>query len=110
MKINESNHNDILVFTVQGRADSDGVFVLDDVLMEALNRQYYKIILDLSQLEYINSSGMRVLAEVLNAVQKEDGDLYLTTPPERVRRVFEIIGFDNFFQMYPSVEEALGHF
>lgn len=110
MQISEIQQDDILIVVLVGRADSDGTAILDEVLHSALQKGYSKIILDIGKLEYINSAGLRIFAEALKLTQAKGGDLYLTPPPPRVRRVFEIIGFDNFFQFFDNTEQALKAF
>lgn len=110
MNITERLENDVTVFIVDGRIDSVGAVDLDLALQEAITAERYKLILDLGDVRYINSSGLRTLADILTQAQSNKGDLKLVNLNPKVKRVFEIIGFDNFFAIYPTLEEALAHF
>jgi anti-anti-sigma factor len=68
------------------------------------------MILDLSQLVYINSAGLRVLAATLTENQKGGGDLLLVAPSAKIRRVLQIIGFDHFFRMFDNLDAAVTEF
>jgi len=67
-------------------------------------------VLDLSGVTYINSAGLRTLADFLTRNRASGGDLHLVSLSPKVERVFKIIGFDRFFDIYDSVEEATADF
>jgi anti-anti-sigma factor len=107
MNITQEQQGNISVFTLQGRADSVGASQLEQALRQASNS---RVILDMSQLVYINSAGLRILAALLTENQQGGGDLLLVAPSTRIRRVFQIIGFDNFFRMFDSLDAAVNGF
>jgi anti-anti-sigma factor len=65
------------------------------------------MVLDMSDLRYISSAGLRILADVLTRNQEAGGDLKLASLNKKVQRVFEIIGFDKFFAIYETVDAAV---
>ena len=106
MQITEHDQNGISVFALQGRVDSAGASDLDRVLQGAIGAGHYKLVLDMAGVSYINSAGLRTLADILTKSRSNDGDLRLVALTPKVERVFKIIGFDKFFTLYDSVEEA----
>ncbi len=106
MQITEHDHNGISVFALQGRVDSAGASDLDKALQDAIGAGHYKLVLDMAGVSYINSAGLRTLADILTKSRSNDGDLRLVALTSKVERVFKIIGFDKFFTLYDSVEEA----
>jgi anti-anti-sigma factor len=110
MKIQESTQNDIVVFTIDGRVDSEGAVDLDLGLQAAATDGKSKMILDLSNVKYINSAGLRTLADILTRNREEGGDLKLASLHPKVLRVLQIIGFDKFFSIYDSVASAQSAF
>ena len=107
MNITENRQGPISTFTLQGRVDSAGAVELEQALHEALSAGRTQIVLDLSKVAYINSAGLRILADVLTQNQANGGDLVLVAPSTRVRRVLQIVGFDRFFRMFDSMESAV---
>lgn len=107
MDITSSQQGTVSVLSLLGRADSVGATQLEQALQQAPN---VRVVLDMSQLVYINSAALRVLAAALTDHQQGGGDLLLVAPPRKVRRIFEIIGFDRFFRMVDTVEAAVGEF
>ncbi|HVO70920.1 MAG TPA: STAS domain-containing protein [Aggregatilineaceae bacterium] len=110
MNITEREQNGVTIFTLEGRVDSEGAVDLDLALQTATSEGKSKMILEMSQVRYINSSGLRTLADILTQNRKSGGDLKLVNLHPKVQRVFQIIGFDKFFSIYPTVEEALASF
>jgi anti-sigma B factor antagonist len=110
MKITERQEKEVVIFTLEGRVDSEGSVDLDLALQTAVSEGKHKMILDLSQVRYINSAGLRILADILTQNKENGGDLRLADLNPKVRRVFQIIGFDKFFNIYATVEEALAGF
>jgi len=110
MNITEQERNGITIFTLDGRVDSEGAVDLDLALQSATSEGKYKLILEMSEVRYINSAGLRSLADILTQTQENDGNLKLVDLNPKVRRVFQIIGFDKFFELYDSIEDAIATF
>jgi anti-sigma B factor antagonist len=79
-------------------------------LHAALDEGKYKMILNMAELRYINSAGLRTLADVLTQCKDNGGDLKLVALNHKIQRIFEIVGFHHFFAIYASNEEALASF
>ncbi len=110
MEITQRAANGVQIFTLQGRIDSAGAAKMDQMLQQAASNRQYKMILDMSQVTYVNSAGLRSLADILTRNRAQEGDLRLVALHPKVERVFKIIGFDKFFNMYASVEAAMQGF
>ncbi len=102
--------NGVMICVLEGRVDSAGASQLDEELQHALTDGQYKIVLDMAGVTYINSSGLRTLADVLTQSRAQEGDLRLVALSPKVERVFKIIGFDKFFDTYTAVDDALAGF
>jgi anti-sigma B factor antagonist len=107
MNITEKEQGGVAIFVLEGRVDSEGAVDLDLALQTAVTEDKYKIVLDMSQVRYINSAGLRTLADILTQAKENNGFLRLVDLNPKVARVFQIIGFDKFFDIFPTVEEAL---
>jgi anti-anti-sigma factor len=99
--------NDVTVFVIEGRVDSAGASDMDAVLQEAAAGGKHKMVLDMSGVTYINSAGLRTLADILTQNRANGGDLRLVALSPKVERVFKIIGFDKFFETFNSVDAAM---
>ncbi|RPJ02661.1 MAG: anti-sigma factor antagonist [Chloroflexi bacterium] len=110
MNITEREQNGITIFALEGRVDSEGAVDLDLALQAASAEGKHKMVLDMSEVRYINSAGLRTLADILTQNKNENGDLKLVNLNPKVQRVFQIIGFDKFFTIYPTIQDAMAAF
>ncbi|MEN6372797.1 MAG: STAS domain-containing protein [Armatimonadota bacterium] len=65
-----------------------------------------QILIDLTEVEYFDSTALGVLIGGLKRMRERDGNLSLICPNPRIRRVFEITGLDKIFDIYNSADEA----
>ena len=110
MQITDREVNGVKVYTLTGRVDSEGCEVLDNVLSAAINTQHYKLVLDMTEVQYVNSAALRTLAEIISTTREHNGDLRLAALQPKVKRVLQIVGFDRYSALYGSVDEALVDF
>lgn len=105
----ESNVQDgILILTIKGDliGDESGpqlVGMVSDGLQDGIK----KCIVDLSQVRYISSSGIGVLITILTKMRNADGEVYLTSPSEHVKKLLIITKLNNIFTVFDTLEEAL---
>lgn len=76
-------------------------------LNEAIARGKTSVILDLSAVEFIDSTGLSVLLNGLRRVTRAKGRLALVCANPTVLRLFEITKLDSTFDIYPAREEAI---
>jgi len=97
----------ITILKVSGFVDASNISRFDDELYSHIKRGETKIIIDCSDLQYINSMGMGILLEARQLATKKDGDIVILNLPKKISKVFEILGFNEIFKFYTSEEEAL---
>ncbi len=76
-------------------------------LAEIIARKPDHVVVDLSKVSYIDSSGLAVLIEGMQTVQRNGGKFALAGLQDGVRPIFEIARLDQVFRIYPTVDEAL---
>jgi anti-sigma B factor antagonist len=75
-------------------------------LREAIAAKPAKIIIDLSKVTFIDSSGLAVLLEGMQGVESYGGKFYLVAIQEMLRPIFETSKLDEVFRIVPSVDAA----
>ena len=90
----------------QGRLDAVTVPALEAVIDEQLAARHFRLIIDLSDVAYISSSGLRALLRARRQAQTNSGDVVLCAMNERVTEVFEMIGFNTLFRIFATAAEA----
>ena len=84
--------------------------VVEERINNILNGGNYKLAIDMGKVEYISSAGLRILLTALKKTKKEKGDLRLAGLTNPIKHVFDLAGFTQFFNIYPSFEEAVASF
>ncbi|HZD11789.1 MAG TPA: STAS domain-containing protein [Candidatus Binatia bacterium] len=102
----ELDHNAWLV-SVSGRLDQNQTPDLEERLNRLLELGHNRILIDLTEVNYINSGGLRCLVTAWRKARKEGGNVVLTGLRSRVHEVFSMVGFDKVFDVYPSRALAL---
>jgi anti-anti-sigma factor len=107
MEINKTLIYDTPVLNVSGKIDAVTSKQLESAIDEMLQPDARMILLDLREVEYVSSSGLRVLMVAKEKLRQRQGDLRLSSLQPLVREVFEITGLKAFFTIYPSQGDAL---
>lgn len=110
MNITQRDEKGVTVFMLEGRVDTAGAEEMDQALQAAVAQGKYKMVLDLGQVSYISSAGLRTLADIVTRNREAGGDLKLVALNPKVLRVLRIIGFDRFFSIHDAIEQALADF
>ena len=99
------------VIEIKGRVDSSTAPQLTQTLTKITNDGHFKLILDMSGLEYMSSAGFRaMLATQRNCKRYNRGEVVLATVPERIREALELAGFTELFKMFDDALTAVGSF
>ena len=69
-----------------------------------------RLVVSLDKLEYISSSGLRVLLATLKKVRKQQGDIRLACLKPNIKEVFDISGFNQLFNISDTEETAIASF
>ncbi|AKU18122.1 anti-sigma factor antagonist [Luteipulveratus mongoliensis] len=98
---------DVTVVRLAGEVDVFSAPTLRDELSHVIASGKTKLLADLTDVPFLDSTGLGVLVGRLKTVRVQDGEMRLVISSERVLRNFEITGLDKVFRIYPTVEEGL---
>jgi anti-sigma B factor antagonist len=102
-------HCDLI--SVKGRVDSYTAPKLGEAIEAINNAGRYKIVLDLSGLEFMSSAGFRtMLIGQRNCKRYNRGEIVLATLPKRTQEALELTGFTPLFKNFPDLTSAVGNF
>ena len=107
--VQEFKHCDMI--TIKGRIDSATAPQLSQALETANNGGKYKLVVNMSDLEYMSSAGFRaLLAAQRNSKRYNRGEVVLASVPDRIREALELAGFTELFKTFDDPLLAVGHF
>jgi anti-anti-sigma factor len=103
----EQLSQNIRLIGLQGRLDQTQTPQLETELNSLLDTEKsIRLIVDLTQVSYINSGGLRCLVGGWRRARQQDGNLVLCGLSERLQEIFAMVGFDKVFQIYDDVTQA----
>jgi anti-sigma B factor antagonist len=102
-----SAEGEIKVVAVRGELDFDEAPALETVLAELRAEGERELVVDLSELMFIDSSGISVLVGAARAATAEQGTLVVAAPTPHVQRVFDIVSLSELVAVEPGLEGAL---
>jgi anti-sigma B factor antagonist len=111
MEITIKNFKSSDMVVVKGRVDSSTAPQLTEALESITDDGRFKIVLDMSDLEYMSSAGFRALLSSQRVCKRYNrGEIVLANVPERVKEALELAGFTELFKTFGDSVEAVGNF
>jgi anti-anti-sigma factor len=107
MNVTINKEGDINVVSIEGRLDTTNYGELEHQLSSLTEKQEHIILLNLEKLEYISSSGLRILLMFLKKIKAAEGRFMLCSMTAEIKEIFEISGFINIFEIFNSKADAL---
>lgn len=102
----EPQQNQIAVVQLKGKLDLLSAATVKQKLTDAIS-QHAKLVVNLQNVEFIDSSGLGALIGGLKAARVAGGDLRIAAPSEQARYILQVSTLDRVLHPYPSIEEAL---
>lgn len=96
-----------MVVRLRGRLDLLSATEVKQAIARAVAEGHPKVIADLQEVSFVDSSGLGALIGGLKAARQAGGDLRLAHPQEQARLILELTTLDRVLTVYPSLEEAL---
>jgi anti-sigma B factor antagonist len=111
MEITTQRYKHCDLLKVKGRVDSFTAPKLSEAI-EAVNAENrFKIVVDMSEMEYMSSAGFRsLLVGQRNCKRYNRGEIVLASVPKRIYDAFELTGFTPLFMIFEEITAAVGHF
>ena len=101
---------EISVMNVRGRIDSETAPELDAALTKLLQGNRNKIVLNLQNVDYMSSAGLRAIVKAYQAAQKSGGDVHLAAVSQPIEVILRTVGMMQMLKMYPTDQEAIAGF
>jgi anti-anti-sigma factor len=109
VEISKSVEDNIMVLEIKGEVDAYTSQDLNKTLADVLGDGYHQIVVEVSQMTFISSAGIRALLYAQREAVQLDGEVRLVGPTDQVRRIFEIAGFFELFQITDDLEESVSN-
>lgn len=107
MELVTEKQEGVVVFKLKGRLDALTAPDFEQKCLKWLDAGELCFAVDLGELEYISSAGIRSILFVAKQLKTRDGRLALSRISGMVEKVFNITGIYSLFPIYASLDEAL---
>lgn len=108
MKI--ENKNGLTVCHIEGEIDINSAPALKKSFDKILSSKTPKVIVNLSKVNYVDSSGLATLVEILKNMRSYGGRLRLTNLSAKIKSLFEITKLEKLFEIMADEQEAISTF
>ena len=95
------------VIHCQGVIDAASAFILEKAMVEVLKEKIYKIVVDLTKVEFISSAGWGIFAGYLKEIKQHDGEIILAGMRPNIEEVFRLLELDSLIRFSGTVDEAI---
>lgn len=111
MKLSTSETDGITVVSLEGSVlGGPDATALNDALHALVEKKKKKIVLDLSQVHTMNSSGLTMLIGALTTVRNAGGNLAIAAASKKIESLLVITKLSTVFTLFPTVKKAVGSF
>ena len=108
LKISEERINEsTVVVAVEGRLNAVTAGELKEKIKTLIADSYVNIVLSLSGVSFIDSSGLSAIVSALKGVREKGGSLKLVGVNANVKKVFELTRLERIFEFYDDLKKAL---
>lgn len=111
MRIYIEKRNSISIFRIAGDIDMDTSPDIKKTFSRSMvNKNKSKVVINLKEVAYIDSSGLATLVEILKTLRASESKLKLTNLSDKVKGLFEITKLDKLFDISADEENAVNSF
>jgi len=106
MEVRITRNDDVITANVSGRIDGSNAHEFASTLKNAITSRDRALIMDIGDLHYISSAGLRAILMTAKTLQSRKSRFALCSMSGQIREIFEVSGFDKIISIYDSQAEA----
>ncbi|RKX28902.1 MAG: anti-sigma factor antagonist [Candidatus Zixiibacteriota bacterium] len=111
MRLADREQDGVIVLEPKGKImGGPDATLLHDKLHEIIEAGKKKVVIDLSKVDWMNSTGLGILISSYSTLRKSDGELKLANVTEKIQSLLTITKLVTVFDAHDSVEEAISSF
>ncbi|KAA3635209.1 MAG: anti-sigma factor antagonist [Calditrichaeota bacterium] len=111
MKLTEREQDGVIVLEPKGKImGGPDASLLHDKLYEFIEQDKKKFVVDLKDVEWMNSTGLGIIISGFTTLRNSDGKLKLANVTEKIQSLLVITKLQGVFEAFDSVDEAIQSF
>ena len=100
----------ISLITLKGAIETTNASGLEDTLRRIIGDRCFRIVVDLSGVNYISSAGWGIFISEIKRIRRNGGDIKLASMTPEVREVFELLEFNSILKPFNVTRDAIREF
>jgi anti-sigma B factor antagonist len=108
--VQTAKQDDISVISLEGFVDAHTAPEFEQAIQSEIDAGRHRIIVDCAKLSYISSAGLGVFMSFVEEVRERGGDIKISGLVPKVRSTFEILGFNDLYDIVEDVPAAVQKF
>lgn len=105
--ISEAAESGTVIVKVHGEVDVYTAPKMKEEMQRSIESGLTKVVVDLSGVAYMDSSGLGVLIGALKRAREAGGDLIVAAPNARIARIMDVTGLGRIFNLQASTDDAV---
>lgn len=111
MKLTVQERGGVVILEPKGKIlGGPDATLLKDQLQTLIDSGKIRVVIDLAEVDYMNSTGLGILISTLTTLRKANGELKLANVTEKIQSLLTITKLVTVFDDYESVDEAVSKF
>ena len=110
IEIEELEEDGIVMMRLTGRIDARTCDTLQKAIQEVFNSGFFRLVLDVSKIEYFSSAGLGVFINCSSRAIENEGNIVLMNPPPQVSTLLMLIGAGDTLSIARDFNGALAMF
>ena len=106
-EVTRKDIEELSVLYLKGYLDAHTAPDFEEALQKLVTEERVRIIVNLSDLNYISSAGLGVFMGFIEGIRSKEGDIKLAEPNDKVFRVFDLLGFQVLYEIYNAESDAI---
>jgi len=109
MEMTRREQDGVVIFDLHGelRGGPADEKIFKNGVQEAIDENKRKILLNLQDLKWVNSTGLGFIVAVFHSMRDAGGELKMCSPNDRIAHIFKTTRFDKVIEIFASEDEAL---
>lgn len=110
MSLNIEDKGKAKVIKLEGKLDVNLSVSIESELDALIDSGDIDLILEISKVEYLSSSGIRVFINMMRKIKDKNGRLVLASVPDVIKKILKTVDLEDLFEVFDSVDDALATF
>lgn len=109
-KVDMRGIGSVSVLDIRGYLDAHTTPELENAFNKLIDDRNYKVVVNLSDLNYISSAGLGVFMAYVETMRENNGDIKFSNLKKDVYNIFDLLGFPMLYEFYDDEKEAVEKF